>query len=49
MSDIFASLFCFLTRLLTLGILFSTAGNAAVVAKPVILGILLSTSAILAS
>ena len=39
---------CFLTKLLTSGILFSTAVNAELVAKPVILGILPSTSVILA-
>ena len=38
----------FLNKLLTPGILFSTAVNAAVVAKPLILGILLSISVILA-
>ena len=38
----------FLTRLLTSGILFSTAANAELVARPVILGILLSISVILA-
>ena len=38
----------FLTKLLTLGILFLTAVNAALVAKPPILGILLSISVILA-
>ena len=32
----------FFVKLLTLGILFSTAATAAVVAKPVILGILFS-------
>ena len=36
----------FLTKLLTIGILFSTAVNAELVAKPVILGILLSVSVI---
>ena len=45
MSNIFAF---FLTRLLALGILFLTAVNAAVVAKPVILGILPCISVILA-
>ena len=45
MSNIFAF---FLTRLLALGILFSTAVNAAVAAKPVILGILPCISVILA-
>ena len=40
--------FCvFFTKLLTSGILFSTAVNAELVAKPVILGILLSISVIL--
>ena len=38
----------FFTRLLTLEILFSTAINAELVAKPVILGILFSISVILA-
>ena len=38
-----------MTELLILGILFSTRGNAPLVAKPLILGILLSISAILAS
>ena len=38
----------FFTKLLTSGILFLTAVNAAVVAKPVILGILLSISVIFA-
>ena len=38
----------FFTKLLTLGILFSTAVNAESVAKPVILGILLSISVVLA-
>ena len=37
-----------ITKLLTLGILLSTAVNAELVAKPVILGILLSISVILA-
>ena len=37
----------FLPRLLTSGILFSTAVNAAAVAKPAILGILPSISVIL--
>ena len=44
MSDIFVSVF--LTKLLTSGILFSTAVNAELVAKPLILGILLSISLI---
>ena len=39
---------CFLPKLLTLGILFSTAVNAELVANPVILGILFSISVILA-
>ena len=38
----------FLTKLMTLGILFSTAVNAELVARPVILGILPSISVILA-
>ena len=38
----------FLTNLLTVGILFSTVVNAAVVAKPVILGIMRHISVILA-
>ena len=39
---------CFLTKLLTSGVLlFSTVVNAAVVAEPLILGILLSISVIL--
>ena len=38
----------FLTKLLILGILFSTAVNAAFVAKSLILGILFSMSVILA-
>ena len=38
----------FLTKLLTSGILFSTAVNAEVVAKPVILGILPFISVVLA-
>ena len=41
-------IFFFLTKLLRLGILFSTAVNAALVAKPLILGILLSMSVVLA-
>ena len=40
--------FCVTTKLLTLEILFSTAVNAEVVAKPIILGILLFNSLILA-
>ena len=39
---------CFLARLLTLGILFSTAVKEVVVAKPEILGILISISVVLA-
>ena len=39
---------CFFTKLLTSGILFSTAVNAELVAKPVILGILPSISVTLA-
>ena len=38
--------FFFLTKLPTVGILFSTAGNATFVAKPLIRGILFSTSVI---
>ena len=38
----------FLTKLLTLGILFATAVDAEVVTKPLILGILFSNSLILA-
>ena len=40
--------FFFLTKLLTLGILFSNAVNAASAAKPLTLGILFSISTILA-
>ena len=41
----FCVIICFLTKLLILGILFSTAVNAALfVAKPLILGIVLSIS-----
>ena len=43
----FCFVFCF-TKLLTLGILFSTAVNAALVAKPPILGTSPSISVILA-
>ena len=43
MSDIFASWSVFFTKLLTLGILFSTSVNVTV-AKPEILGIWLSIS-----
>ena len=44
----FCVIVCFLTKLLTFGLLFSTAVNAELVANPVILGILFSISAILA-
>ena len=44
----FASWSVFLTRLLTLGILFSTAVNVEIVAKPLIFGISALTSFILA-
>ena len=44
----FCAINCFLTKLLILGILFSTAVNAAFVAKPLILGILPSILVILA-
>ena len=40
MSKIFASKSVFLTKLLTPGILFSTAVNPGLVTKPVLLGIL---------
>ena len=40
---------CLFTKLLTLGILFSSAVNAEVVAKPLILGILPSISVTLVS
>ena len=43
-SLIFVSQFVFLTRLLTSGILFSTAVNAVLVAKPLTSGILFSNS-----
>ena len=46
-SLIFVLYSVFFTKLLTLGILFSTADNAELVAKPPILGILLSISLIL--
>ena len=46
-SITFVSESVFLTKLLILGILFSTAVNAEVVAKPVIPGILPSISLIL--
>ena len=49
MSFAFASYSVFLTRSLTLGILFSTAVRTAVIAKPIILGILPSISVILGS
>ena len=53
MSDLLTNPFCLifkssLTKLPTSGILFSTVVNAAIVAKPGILGILLSMSVILA-
>ena len=48
MSNISASFVCFLSKLLTLNILFSIAINAAVAAKPVILGILPSISVVFA-
>ena len=44
----FCIVICFLTKPLASGILFSTAVNAELVAKPVILGILFSSSRILA-
>ena len=40
----FSVIACFLTKLLTLGILFSTVVNAGFVAKLLILGILFSNS-----
>ena len=43
----FCVIACFLTKLLTLGILFSTVVNAGLEAKPLILGMLFSTSVIL--
>ena len=43
----FCVIACFLTKLLTLGILFSTAVNAELVAKPLMLGISPSVSVIL--
>ena len=49
MSNIFASYSVFLTRLITLGILFSIAVNAAVVIKPEMLGILPFIPILLAS
>ena len=42
-----ASEFVFVTRFVTFGILFSTAVSAELVARPLILGILSSTSVIL--
>ena len=48
MSGIYCIIICFLTKLLTLGIWFSTAVNSALVGKPLVLGILLSISVILA-
>ena len=48
MSPIFALESVFLTKLLTSGILFSTAVNVELAAKSVILGILLSISVTLA-
>ena len=47
-SVIFVLQSIFLTKLLTLGILFSTTVNAEVVTKPLILGILPSISLTLA-
>ena len=44
----FVIIICFLTRVLTLVVLFLTALKAAAVAKPIILGILSSISLILA-
>ena len=44
----FCVIICFLTKLLVLGILFSTKVNAAFVAKPLILGFMPSISVILA-
>ena len=46
-STNFCVIVCFFTKPLTLGILFSTAVNAELVAKPLILGILPSISVIL--
>ena len=43
----FIIMICFLTKSLTLDILFSTAVTAVVVAKPVIIGVLPLTSLIL--
>ena len=48
MSDIFESYSAFFAKLLTLGVLFSTAVNTELVTKPLILGILPSRSLILA-
>ena len=44
----FCVIICFLTKLLTSGVLFSTAVNAELVARPLTLGILPSISVILA-
>ena len=44
----FCVIVCFLTKLLTFGILFSTAVNAELVAKSVVQGILFSILVILA-
>ena len=44
----FCVIICFLTKLLTSGILFSTAVNAELVTKPLILGTLPSISVIIA-
>ena len=46
--NFYVMIYFFLTKLLTLAILFSTAVSAEFVTKPVILGILLSISAVLA-
>ena len=43
----FCVIICFLTKLLTSDILFSTAVNAELISKPIILAILLSISLIL--
>ena len=47
-SPIFVSWAVFLTKLLTLGVLFSAAVNVEVVTEPLIFGILFSISLILA-
>ena len=47
-SPIFVSWAVFLTKLLTLGALFSAAVNVEVVTEPLIFGILFSSSLILA-